>query len=79
MPLRPSQVETLRAVRQCDYGVTTAAMVGGIVNCTLHAGRCRLKALERSGYVHSDGTSNRHGLLFYRLTQLGREALEGRG
>ena len=77
MPLRPSQVETLRAVQQCDCQRAAAGEVGALVNCSLYAAKRRLADLTRRGYLMTHFEYNRCGLPYFRLTQLGREALEG--
>jgi DNA-binding HxlR family transcriptional regulator len=72
MPLRPSQVETLRAVEAGTDRSMTLAHAQGIKRVGAER---KLRALVASGHL----TREISGLVgpYYRLTQLGREALEG--
>jgi len=83
MPLRPSQVETLRVVGfYGTWGATLDKVAAGL-GITERSAERRLERLQRdprrpfievvlAGYF-PEGPR----LRFYRLTQLGREALEG--
>ena len=79
MPLRPSQVETLRAVARVTErtasGVTRAFSVSQILGTSEAAAYARLYRLEARRYLASKFGNRR--IAFY-LTQLGREALEGK-
>lgn len=79
MPLRPSQVETLRAVREITARPRTfragARWVSQLLGISEQAAYQRMQRLEDHGYLASSYSNRR--IAFY-LTQLGREALEGR-
>lgn len=72
--LRTSQVETLRLVERGTDQSMTVAHAQGIKRVGAER---KLRALVKSGHL----TREISGLVgpFYRLTQLGHEALEGEG
>lgn len=78
MPLRPSQVETLRVVADFPDGVGEWELAKRL-GVSLRASLQRLERLARSGHlairIFCDETG---AYCLYVLTQLGREALEGR-
>jgi hypothetical protein len=70
MPLRPSQVETLKVVSWRPRGVS-AYVLAWERNIKVASARADLEDLGQSGHLEREGD-------FFYLTQLGREALEGR-
>ena len=89
MPLRPSQVETLRMVRRarsdrdgpfCPHGNKTVdvpriGIEAAYAGLDADAITANLEGLYRSGHLERSGLPS--CAPEYRLTQLGREALEG--
>jgi len=82
MPLRPSQVETLRLIGQANergeaMPPWTLAETVGILS---RAAQNRLVGLEERDLVWLDWKDDESASYYagYRLTQLGREALEGK-
>jgi predicted transcriptional regulator len=77
-PLRASQVETLRAVEK--YETPCAQTVACELNRWPGATMRSLNRLDALGFVKREWESrpgSGQQYCFYRLTQLGREALEG--
>jgi hypothetical protein len=78
MPLRPSQVETLRAVELATGPPAVLSVTAHVIGVHLGIGERRayerLRRLETRRYLASRFANRR--IAFY-LTQLGREALEG--
>jgi hypothetical protein len=83
-PLRPSQIETLRVVGfYGTWGATLDKVAVGL-GLTERAAEQRLERLRRDPRrpfieIVLAGYFPKGPFRFYRLTQLGREALEGRG
>lgn len=72
MPLRPSQVETLRVVGE-DIAITPYELARATKR-PIHDAEARLEGLAYEEFLDGqDGPITTR----YRLTQLGREALEG--
>jgi predicted ArsR family transcriptional regulator len=83
--LRPSQVETLRAVgRICEHsmrGSASADALGMALEIRKAAAQARLERLRKSDLVSAHLEQDAKGFYHrarFSLTQLGREALEGR-
>jgi hypothetical protein len=76
--LRPSQLETLRAVPRFDGGESTAAHTGAYTCRSLRGESQVLGGLEALGLVEKTGRRSRRGSSFYRLTNQGRAALQER-
>jgi len=77
MKLRDSQVETLRAVGEMsDRSARASSLwIAERLGVSDSAAYRRCARLESRRYLASDFV---HGRCWYSLTQLGREALEGR-
>ncbi len=80
MPLRPSQVETLRAVDRLD--LCAAGAVAPSLKRTTASVRRSLLRLANRGYVAKNWAydyNEQTGCWAFSLTQLGREALKESG
>lgn len=83
MPLRPSQVETLRLVGQRERLFDRPMepwRLAQHLGRTEQSARARLDRLQMTRHVYANlslDARNRYYRSSYRLTQLGREALEG--
>ena len=71
MPLRPSQVETLRLVSELPTQEIEADYLAEQYGIDFQAAWSLLRALAAEGYLKDSRLAG------YRLTQLGREALGG--
>jgi hypothetical protein len=78
MPLRPSQVETLRLVDEKPLNAVTGGGTGATIDCAYINWRTA-EALERHGLITITREIDGDCLKAWecRLTQLGHEALEG--
>lgn len=77
MPLRPSQVETLRHFDMLE-GAATAGEIAARIDRTEYSAEKRIGRLVESGHLSKSPPPRYWDMCcLYSLTQLGREALEG--
>ena len=70
--LRPSQIETLKALADCEPPGITAYRLHRVLGISRSAAHARLRCLEQSGHLAEPGWTR-----YFDLTDQGREALAG--